>query len=107
MKQKNNFYLSVSIQSKEILFLTLSYLSAIETRIEFEFNLLLLFSESSSTWTCFTVEPMVNEGSEEFVEHNIPGSTIKYYSTADGKLSAQFEHTILLTDTGYEILTLA
>ncbi len=58
-------------------------------------------------WTCFTVEPMVNEGSEEFVEHNIPGSSIKYYSTADGKLSAQFEHTILMTDTGYEILTLA
>lgn len=58
-------------------------------------------------WTCFTVEPMVNEGTEEFVEHTIPGSTIKYYSTSDGKLSAQFEHTILLTDSGYEILTLA
>ena len=57
-------------------------------------------------WTCFTVEPMVNEGTEEFVEFTIPGSTIKYYETKDGKLSAQFEHTILMTDSGYEILTL-
>ena len=58
-------------------------------------------------WTCFTVEPMVNEGTDEFIEFTIPGSTIKYYETKDGKLSAQFEHTILMTDTGYEILTLA
>ena len=57
-------------------------------------------------WTCFTVEPMVNEGTEEFIEKSIPGSDIKYYETADGKLSAQFEHTVLITDTGYEILTL-
>ncbi|PWU16983.1 MAG: type I methionyl aminopeptidase, partial [Bdellovibrio sp.] len=33
-------------------------------------------------------------------------SSIKYYETADGKLSAQFEHTILVTDTGYEIMTI-
>lgn len=57
-------------------------------------------------WTCFTVEPMVNEGTEEFIEKSIPGSDIKYYETADGKLSAQFEHTVLITDIGYEILTL-
>lgn len=57
-------------------------------------------------WTCFTVEPMVNEGTDEFIEVAITGSSIKYYETADQKLSAQFEHTILLTDTGYEILTL-
>jgi methionyl aminopeptidase len=62
--------------------------------------------EKLRPWTCFTVEPMVNEGTEEFVEVAIKGSTIKYYETADGLLSAQFEHTILLTDTGYEILTL-
>lgn len=62
--------------------------------------------EKLRPFTCFTVEPMVNEGTEEFVERAIPGSSIKYYETADGKLSAQFEHTILLTDTGYEILTL-
>lgn len=57
-------------------------------------------------WTCFTVEPMVNEGTDEFVEFSIPNSDIKYYATADKKLSAQFEHTLLITDTGYEILTL-
>lgn len=56
-------------------------------------------------WTCFTVEPMVNQGTDEFIEYPIHGSSIKYYRTADKKLSAQFEHTILLTDTGYEILT--
>lgn len=57
-------------------------------------------------WTCFTVEPMVNQGTEKFIEMPIHGSSIKYYETADGKLSAQFEHTVLMTDTGYEILTL-
>lgn len=57
-------------------------------------------------FTCFTVEPMVNQGTDQFVEKSIKGSSIKYYETADGKLSAQFEHTVLLTDTGYEILTI-
>ena len=62
--------------------------------------------EKLRPWTCFTVEPMVNEGTDEYIEKPIHGSSIKYYETADGKLSAQFEHTVLLTDTGYEILTL-
>ena len=57
-------------------------------------------------WRCITVEPMVNQGSPEFEEYDIPHSTIKYYKTVDHKLSAQFEHTVLITDTGYEILTL-
>lgn len=55
---------------------------------------------------CLTVEPMVNEGTHQVIEHDVPGSDIKYYTTADKKLSAQFEHTVLITDTGYEILTL-
>ena len=55
---------------------------------------------------CITVEPMVNQGTDQFIEFDIPGSSIKYYKTADNLLSAQFEHTILVTDTGYEILTL-
>lgn len=58
-------------------------------------------------WHCITVEPMINEGTSEIVEFDIPNSTVKYYETADKKLSAQFEHTVLITDTGYEILTLA
>ena len=43
---------------------------------------------------CITVEPMVNEGTEEVIEQSIPLSEIKYYATADHKLSAQFEHTV-------------
>lgn len=53
-----------------------------------------------------TVEPMINENDKAIVEFGIPGSTIRYYETADKTLSAQFEHTVLITDTGYEILTL-
>ncbi len=56
-------------------------------------------------YTCITVEPMVNENDKPLKEFAIPDSSIMYYSTADGTLSAQFEHTILITDTGYEILT--
>lgn len=55
---------------------------------------------------CITVEPMVNEGTDEVKEIAISGSSIKYYETGDKKLSAQFEHTVLITDSGYEILTL-
>lgn len=57
-------------------------------------------------WHCITVEPMVNQGKEEFTEVSISGSSIKYYETVDGLLSAQFEHTVLITETGYEVLTL-
>lgn len=57
-------------------------------------------------WHCITVEPMVNQGVAAFIEFEIPGSSVKYYKTKDSKLSAQFEHTVLVTDTGYEILTL-
>lgn len=56
---------------------------------------------------CITVEPMINEGSEDTMELEIPGSSVKAFKTVDGGLSAQFEHTVLVTDTGYEILTLA
>ncbi len=55
---------------------------------------------------CITVEPMINETSAPIKEYNIPGSTIKWYATGDGSLSAQFEHTVLITSEGYEILTL-
>lgn len=56
-------------------------------------------------WICLTVEPMVNETGGEIQEFDIPNSTVKYYETGDGSLSAQFEHTILVTDQGCEILT--
>ena len=57
-------------------------------------------------WCCITVEPMVNETGVPLKEIAIPGSSIKFYVTGDGTLSAQYEHTILITDKGYEILTL-
>jgi methionyl aminopeptidase len=49
----------------------------------------------------FTVEPMVNAGRREIRE--LPdGWTIV---TKDHSLSAQWEHTVLVTSSGYEILT--
>lgn len=51
----------------------------------------------------FTIEPMINLGTHK-TKLLGDGWTVK---TLDGKPSAQFEHTILVTETGYEILTLA
>ena len=56
---------------------------------------------------CITVEPMINLNSKAIVELDIPNSSIRYYETQDKTPSAQFEHTVLITDSGYEILTLA
>ena len=50
----------------------------------------------------FTIEPMINEGTWEAVLQE-DGWTAK---TKDGKLSAQFEHTIAVTEDGVDILTL-
>ncbi len=50
----------------------------------------------------FTIEPMINQGSRQ-IAHLADDWTVV---TKDGKLSAQWEHTILVTDNGYEILTL-
>ena len=49
----------------------------------------------------FTVEPVVSQGGSD-VEILEDGWTIV---TADDSRGAQFEHTILITDYGYEILT--
>lgn len=50
----------------------------------------------------FTIEPMINEG--------LPGAIVDAHDhwtarTEDNKLSAQYEHTILVTRNGHEILT--
>lgn len=50
----------------------------------------------------FTIEPMVNQGSRQIAHLEDDWTVV----TKDGKLSAQWEHTILVTDNGYEILTL-
>jgi len=47
------------------------------------------------------IEPMVNVGDWQ-VKEAADGLT---FLTADGSLSAQFEHTILVTEQGHEILT--
>lgn len=62
--------------------------------------------ENLQPWICLTVEPMVNQTPAPIKEFSIPGSSIKYYETGDKTLSAQYEHTVLVTDSGHEILTL-
>jgi methionyl aminopeptidase len=57
-------------------------------------------------WCCITVEPMINQTDSPIEEFPITGSEIKYYMAQDRCLSAQFEHTVLVTDSGYEIMTL-
>ncbi len=51
---------------------------------------------------CFTIEPMINGGSKKTIEDQRDGWTVR---TSDGKVSAQFEHTLLMTEAGVEILT--
>jgi len=50
----------------------------------------------------FTIEPMVNVGGWEVEVDPADKWTVR---TADGSLSAQFEHTLLVTRDGVEILT--
>lgn len=50
----------------------------------------------------FTIEPMINQGKSK-TKTKKDGWTV---ITADKKLSAQWEHTILVTSTGYEVLTI-
>lgn len=52
----------------------------------------------------FTIEPMINLGTEKTILSNVDGWTVR---TRDGKLSAQWEHTVLVTDNGVEILTVS
>jgi methionyl aminopeptidase len=51
----------------------------------------------------FTIEPMINRGGWEVTVDKGDGWTVR---TKDGSLSAQFEHTVLVTGQGAEILTL-
>lgn len=50
----------------------------------------------------FTIEPMINQGSAK-IKTKKDGWTVV---TRDKKLSAQWEHTVLVTEQGYEVLTL-
>ncbi len=51
----------------------------------------------------FTIEPMINLGTPDVVIDEKDQWTVR---TADNQLSAQFEHTILVTNSGFEVLTL-
>ena len=50
----------------------------------------------------FTIEPMINTGTHKTSLSPLDGWTVR---TADGGLSAQWEHTVLVTDDSVEILT--
>ena len=50
----------------------------------------------------FTIEPMLNMGRADTKLSTEDGWTVR---TKDGSLSAQWEHTMLVTESGYEILT--
>lgn len=68
---------------------------------------------------CFTIEPMISEGTFIKCKTKLNSITACFLGvwkdeqwpdnwtavTQDGKLSAQFEHTLLVTDTGVDILT--
>ena len=51
----------------------------------------------------FTIEPMINAG-KAAIKHLNDGWTVV---TKDRSLSAQYEHTILVTSTGFEVLTVS
>jgi methionyl aminopeptidase len=50
----------------------------------------------------FTIEPMINQGKARTIIDKKDGWTAR---TIDGKLSAQYEHTILITEKGCDVLT--
>ncbi|NOW82521.1 methionyl aminopeptidase [Clostridium beijerinckii] len=50
----------------------------------------------------FTIEPMINAGSHEIFIDEDNGWTAL---TADGSLSAQWEHTVLVTEDGVEVIS--
>ncbi|MGB8339798.1 MAG: type I methionyl aminopeptidase [Burkholderiales bacterium] len=51
----------------------------------------------------FTIEPMINAGKRD-IRMLADGWTVV---TSDHSLSAQWEHTVLVTETGYEVLTVS
>ena len=51
---------------------------------------------------CFTIEPMVNMGAQEIDMTDPNGWTVR---TADGKPTAQWEVQLVVTDTGYDLIS--
>ena len=75
--------------------------------ITFGFKMLTFYQEflrnkkRLETGMIFTIEPMINEGDYDCKMLNDGWTAV----TKDKKLSAQFEHTVGITDDGYEIFT--
>lgn len=70
------------------------------------FTLLLFFPGNSypgrmEPGNTFTIEPAISQGTHECIILEDGWTAI----TADGSRSAQFEHTVLITDNGVEVLT--
>ena len=57
----------------------------------------------------FTIEPMINVGRRDVQQDRHFGRRYDGWTiaTRDGSLSAQWEHTVLVTETGYEVLTVS
>jgi methionyl aminopeptidase len=62
----------------------------------------LHYSEVIQPGMTFTIEPMLNLGTHEWDMWDDQWTVV----TRDGRPSAQFEHTLLVTDEGAEVLTL-
>ena len=60
------------------------------------------FDDEIRAGMTFTIEPMLNLGTREWVMWDDTWTVV----TADGRPSAQFEHTLLVTADGAEVLTL-
>ncbi|RKF15513.1 type I methionyl aminopeptidase [Alginatibacterium sediminis] len=60
-------------------------------------------NQSMKAGMCFTIEPMINLGKKFNSINEADGWTA---TTDDGKNSAQWEHTLLVTNDGVEVLTL-
>ncbi len=60
------------------------------------------FQGHEEIYMVFTIEPMINAGSHEIFIDEDDGWTVL---TDDDSLSAQWEHTILVTEDGIEIIS--
>lgn len=57
-------------------------------------------------WECITVEPIVSKQPIDPEAYEISGSDITEFCSESKNRSAQFEHTVLVTESGFEVLTL-
>ena len=65
-------------------------------------NSQVTYTDTMKPGMIFTVEPMLTVGNPSTVKDLVDKWTVR---TVDGSKSAQYEHTVLVTDNGYEILT--